>query len=116
MTVAKQRGIPKFTEAVLIRQCIAFLERNGCHVWRNNTGAASFTHKGKRRFIRYGAKGSPDIIGYTKDGQFIGVECKVRGRPTPGQAAWLALAQNCGCVAFCCCTLIHCENEWELQQ
>lgn len=41
--------------------------------WRNNTGAYK-TEDGT--YIRYGLKGSPDIIGILNDGRFLGVECK----------------------------------------
>ena len=44
----------------------------GFFVWRNNTGCV----KQGSRFIKFGLKGSPDIIGFTPKGIFIGVECK----------------------------------------
>lgn len=42
-------------------------------VWANNTGAVKIQHG---RFIRFGLKGSADIIGITDKGQFIAVEIK----------------------------------------
>lgn len=43
--------------------------------WRNNTGAAPADYKGKKRFIKYGATGSADIIGVL-NGRFVAIECK----------------------------------------
>jgi len=61
------------SETEVVNSCIRWLLLNGCFVWRNNTGA--YKSEGGR-FIRYGCKGSPDIIGMTASGRFIGVECK----------------------------------------
>lgn len=62
-------------ESALVSLCIQWLWRHGCYVWRNNTGA--YKPSGTSRYIRYGFKGSPDILGVTPEGRFIGVECKV---------------------------------------
>lgn len=58
-------------------QCMQYLWTNGCFVWVNNTGA--YKPEKSNRYIRYGKKGSPDIIGVTPSGKFIGVECKRQG-------------------------------------
>lgn len=43
--------------------------------WRNETGTAkSFDND---RVIKYGLKGSSDIIGITRDGRFLAIEIKV---------------------------------------
>lgn len=62
-------------EGQLVNVCIQWLYLNGCFVWRNNTGG--YKPEGSDRYIRYGTPGSPDIIGVTPAGRFIGVECKV---------------------------------------
>ncbi len=59
---------------------IQYLNLHGHFVWRNNTGAFVLESAGKKRFMRAGIKGSPDIIGIAKDGRFIGIECKSKGR------------------------------------
>lgn len=62
------------SEGAVVNACIRWLITHGCFVWRNNTGA--YKAEGSKRYIRYGVKGSPDIIGTTPHGRFIGVECK----------------------------------------
>jgi hypothetical protein len=44
-----------------------------CRVWRNETGVG-FNGRGGR--LRYGLKGSSDIIGITRDGKFLAIEAK----------------------------------------
>lgn len=59
-------------ESEVLNQCLDFLQLNNIFCWRNNTGAL----KVNGRFVRFGYTGSPDIIGITKEGKFLGVECK----------------------------------------
>lgn len=59
-------------ESEVLQQCMDFLQLNNIFCWRNNTGAL----KVNGRYVRFGYAGSPDIIGITKDGKFLGVECK----------------------------------------
>lgn len=63
------------SEGHVVNACIKACFALGCYVWRNNTGAARMPGTGNRP-IRFGKKGSSDIIGLTKNGRFIGVECK----------------------------------------
>ena len=70
------------TETQLVRVCIEYLTMRGHFVWRNNTGATrlSYTNKAgdeRYRVVRAGLRGSSDILGITKTGQFLAVECKV---------------------------------------
>ena len=60
-------------ESLVVRSCIQWLYYKGIFAWRNNTGGYK-TEDGS--YIRYGLKGSPDIIGILPDGRFLGVECK----------------------------------------
>jgi hypothetical protein len=46
--------------------------------WRNNTGSFLGEYKGKKRFVRFGKKGSPDIFVLIK-GRLIGIEVKGDG-------------------------------------
>lgn len=68
--------------------------RRDCRIWQNNTGAAQIGN----RYIRYGKVGSPDIIGFTSDGKFLGFECKtgkaVKSKP---QIVFHKIATRYGC-------------------
>ena len=78
------------TETKLVYNCLQYLKVKGIFAWRNNTGAAKAQYKGKRRFIRYGLKGSSDILGILPDGRFLAIECKRKGTyPTKDQRAFL---------------------------
>lgn len=57
------------------KSILNLLEQFRIFHWRNNTGVAISTYKGKKRIIRYGKTGSPDII-CIRNGQFIGIEVK----------------------------------------
>ena len=79
----------KQTETQLVKTCLEWLHIMGIFAWRNNTGAFAREDKGRRRFVRYGEKGSADIIGVGKQGRFLSVECKLPGRrQTPDQVAF----------------------------
>ena len=54
-------------------EILDYLDEIGCTAWRNNSGAIKIG----KRFIKFGLKGSPDIIGYNQKGRFIGVEIKI---------------------------------------
>ncbi len=69
------------SENQVVSACIRWLFAHGCFVWRNNTGGTTKRYTNRQGVeseyhVRFGAKGSPDIIGTTPTGQFIGVECK----------------------------------------
>lgn len=56
--------------------------------WRNNSGAMVSEYNGKKRFMRFGEVGSPDIC-VIKGGQFIGLEVKnEKGRLSKDQENW----------------------------
>lgn len=74
MTKTKKPDPPFLTANVLTAQAIGYLTLCGCFVWRNNTGSYKPDEK---RFLRFGKKGSGDIIGMTRDGRFLSVEVKV---------------------------------------
>ena len=63
---------------------------------RNNTGATTYTDKkGKKRYVRYGKTGSPDLIGIRYDGKFIGIECKtVNGKQSDAQKDFEIMVKN----------------------
>ena len=64
---------------------------------RMNTGAA----KVEGRFIRFGFKGCPEVLGQLKDGRLLGVEVKgPTGRLRPEQELFLERVRGAGGVAF----------------
>lgn len=64
---------------------------------RMNSGAA----KVEGRFIRFGFRGCPDVLGQLKDGRLLGVEVKAKaGRLRPEQALFLERIRGAGGVAF----------------
>ena len=54
-----------------------------------------------KRFVRFGWKGCPDVLGQMKDGRLLGVEVKAAmGRLRPDQAVFLERIRLAGGVAF----------------
>jgi hypothetical protein len=57
----------------LVNEILAtFGSNNGIRIWKNNTGMAFQ----RGRPIKFGLKGSSDIIGILSDGTFLAIECK----------------------------------------
>lgn len=84
-----------------VMACLARLQAMGkvSKYWRNNSGAYAVGEGKARRFIKFGEKGSPDVIGYLPDGRFMGLEVKKpSGRVTPEQEEFIALAVNSGAL------------------
>lgn len=87
--------IPEPKETQIVNSCISYLIIAGHYVWRNNSGffKHDYTTKAgiqKRSIMRAGVRGSSDILGISKTGRFIAVECKRKGnKPTPQQALFL---------------------------
>jgi hypothetical protein len=65
-------------EADLLKLILDWLALHRIFHWRCNTGAFAGEYKGKRRFIRFGVQGVPDIIGCFR-GRMFGIECKAQG-------------------------------------
>jgi hypothetical protein len=90
----------KGTETQLVSailDVISIKYRATVYAYRNNTGATATPSGG---FVRYGHKGSADIIGVVKGGKFLALECKTAsGKPTPHQLEWLAAISALGGVA-----------------
>lgn len=68
---------PKQKETDCQKQIIAFLEKVGCYVWRNNSGVM----RSGGRFVRFGKTGSSDVIGISPNGLFMAIEIKSNGEP-----------------------------------
>lgn len=65
--------------------------------WRSNTGAL----KSASRFIKFGIPGSPDLIGFTRFGRFIGCECKTaEGTLSDSQKPFHNAMTLAGCIIF----------------
>ena len=70
------------SETELVKACLEQLHARKLFAFRMNTGAFK-TELG--HFVRFGAKGAPDII-LVRKGRFIGIECKAKkGKQSPGQ-------------------------------
>jgi len=70
------------TEQMLVNEIKSYLNSQGHFVWRNNSGVTRSSYTDKRgvrseRMWRSGFKGISDIVGISKDGRFIAIECKV---------------------------------------
>lgn len=62
-------------------------------IWKNNTGAV----KAGTRFVKFGLKGSGDILGITCGGKFIAIEVKTgTGRQSPEQKAFQSMVEKFG--------------------
>lgn len=65
----------KPTEHEIQKQILDWLTIKRIFHWRNNSGAMRSVYKGKSRFMRFGAVGSPDIIAIDA-GYIFGIEVK----------------------------------------
>ena len=86
-------------EAAALVEVLKALRTHPAVVWceRMNTGAALV----EGRYIRFGFKGCPDVLGQLKDGRLLGVEVKAQaGRLRPEQALFLERIRCAGGVAF----------------
>lgn len=71
-----------------------------CRVWANNTGVGRSLNDD--RIVRFGLKGSPDIIGLYK-GIFLGVEVKTgNARQTKDQKNFQAMIDRVGGIYIVC--------------
>lgn len=90
--------MPTTPEGFVLSACLEFLAVRGVFAWRNNSGATK-TEGG--RFVRFGLRGSSDILGILPGGRFLAVECKApKGRTTPDQEAFLTDIRRRGGVAM----------------
>ena len=89
-------------ETQLVTLIINYLIIKGHYVWRNNSGffKHDYTTKAginKTSAIRAGIKGGSDIVGVSKYGKFIAIECKVgKNKPTELQEMFLKEIESRG--------------------
>lgn len=91
-------------EADILRDCLTWLKLHGVFCWRQNQGAITGVHNGKKRFLRFcSMSGVSDILGILPpSGRLLAVECKRPGRhATAEQDAFLDIVRQCGGVAVC---------------
>jgi hypothetical protein len=88
-------------ESELVQVALKWLELKGIPAWQNRTGAiARNDPKYGRRYHRYGAKGSPDILGcLPPDGRLLALEAKVGSNTaSDAQKAFLERIDEAGGV------------------
>lgn len=91
------------TEQEIQTAILDYLAMRRHFVWRNNTGGRPWIdNRGKQRLMKFGLKGSADILGvHANSGRFIAVEVKRPGTaPTPEQMIFLENVANRGGIAF----------------
>lgn len=70
---------------------LIFGSRHDLTLWKNATGAVKIGD----RFLRFGMKGSPDIIGIGNGGIFVGIEVKTgNARQSPEQKLFEAMVSR----------------------
>ena len=86
-------------EAAALLEVLKALNTHPAVAWveRMNSGAARMGS----RFVRFGFKGCPDVLGQLRDGRLLGVEVKAKtGRLRPEQTIFLQRIRGAGGVAF----------------
>lgn len=114
----------KTTESDLVRACIEYLTLKGVFCWRNNTGAFAGEHMGRKRFVRFGTPGAPDIMAIVRTrvsrqrqavlvGRFLGVECKSpTGKQSAAQRVWQEQCERAGGAYFMVRRLGDLMDQW----
>jgi hypothetical protein len=88
-------------EGAVLSAILEYLEIRGVFAWRNNTGAVKVEAQHGARFVRFGKKGSSDILGVLDDSRFLAIEVKgPKGKATFEQLDFLAEVAKRGGVAF----------------
>jgi hypothetical protein len=104
----------KLTEHQIQGQILDWLAQKHIFHFRNNSGMMRMAYKGKPRFIRFGAVGSPDIFAI-HGGRIYGIEVKRPGRKfSEAQmqfGADLELAGGVYCMAFSLYDVTRCMEE-----
>ena len=86
-------------EAAALKEVLIALAAHSDVAWceRMNSGAVRIGG----RFVRFGWRGCPDVLGQLKDGRLLGVEVKAdKGRLRPEQTIFLERIRLAGGVAF----------------
>ena len=86
-------------EAAALKEVLLALTAHPAVAWceRMNSGATKIGN----RFVRFGWRGCPDVLGQLRDGRLIGVEVKAaKGKLRPEQTVFLERIRCAGGVAF----------------
>ena len=86
-------------EAAALKEVLQALSAHPAVAWceRMNSGAVKIGS----RFVRFGWKGCPDVLGQLKDGRLLGVEVKAaKGKLRTEQTLFLDRIRRAGGVAF----------------
>lgn len=79
------------------KDIIAFLNANGYHAWRNQSGKVWL--KGNRP-MQLAPKGTPDVIGYHKStGLIVAIERKRDDKTSPEQVKFISEVKQAGGIA-----------------
>jgi hypothetical protein len=79
--------------------------------YRNNSGAMNTEHNGKRRFFRFGAVGSPDIVAVIR-GCYLGIEVKgTDGRQSEAQRDFQERLERAGGFYILATTIDQVEQQ-----
>jgi hypothetical protein len=81
------------------RECLDYLRLRHIYCWSNPSGAVRIR---PGRFMRFGKKGSSDILGILPGGRLLCAECKApdRGRLSPEQKQFIADVQELRALAL----------------
>jgi hypothetical protein len=83
-------------ESELQKSILDYLAWKHVFHYRNNSGAIFATYKGKDRFFKFGAAGSPDIV-CVINGQYVGIEVKaLKGKQTEHQKEFQRQLETAG--------------------
>lgn len=86
-------------EAAALTEVLMALSAHPMVAWCERMNSGAF--KIGSRFVRFGWKGCPDVIGQLRDGRLLGVEVKSpTGKLRPEQAVFLERIRCAGGVAF----------------
>lgn len=103
-------------ESDIVKAILDWLHYNHFKCWRNNSGAHFVSSKGKDYAIRMAPAGTPDIIGLSKQGKFIGIEVKrKRGIVSVEQAEFLLYLNNSGGVGLVAYSLDDVIHEFKVR-
>jgi hypothetical protein len=89
---------PKTPEGRIKAACLRYLEKRRILAWNNPSGAACVAPD---RWVRFGKKGSADLLGCLPGGRFLAVEVKgPGGRLSPEQKRFLEEIRGLGGLAL----------------
>lgn len=100
LEISNQKKKYKREESQLVKACIQYLTLKGYLPIRNNSGMI-ILNENKKRAIKMGTPGSPDIIACEPGGKFVAIECKSKtGRISKAQINFLNKVKQLGGKSF----------------